>query len=159
MKNYDMLIIGLDFNEISAKTPKHWLFTLNSAKKMSFPIKVKFCGGVNGDTRKISTSVSLPNSVPITIHGPKRYSCLESSVSRKMIFTVMQRSIPRFSIWNFNTVRICDALANFGRSCLFFIFVFQRSFSRVSTFLGLVSVMYLEQKELRTKIKNPERHV
>ena len=138
VKNYDTwyVIIRLELDEISPITQKHQFFPQNSVIKSSSRSRRNLVGDGTGDTRRRSTSVLLPNSLPIPKHGHKQYSILESSVTRKIVFTAMQRSILRFSFRKFQH-RICDARAKLFRAWPFH-FSFSEEFQSGFYILGLI---------------------
>ena len=137
-KNNDMLIIRLELDEISAKTQKHHFLHYIPA----YPNQGEIWGRRYWATRWRPISVSLPNSLPITSYGQKQYQVpgiryLHQVWREEKVFTAMQRSILRFSIWNFNTV-FCSWY--FGRPCeimsflAFWFFRFSRGVSNALFF-------------------------
>ena len=87
MKNYSFFFLRLDLAEISAKTLiKHQLVHTKFLEISSFPIKVEFGGDNAQDTRKISISISLPNSPPTKRYYLKHDSLYMSSNYKKTVY-------------------------------------------------------------------------
>ena len=79
MKNYGILkfVSRLKLDEISAKARKHQLVDTKICNASSFSIKVTVDVDIAEDTtRKISTSVLLPNSSIVARYGQNEVPCL-----------------------------------------------------------------------------------
>ena len=155
-KYYDLFIIRLKLDEISAKTQKHQLFF---PAKFSTKIVIRDQGEirwryVTGGTRRSRYQFHWPircRSRDIWLNNSILH--FESSVTIRNVFTAMQRSILRFSIRNFDTVFVMPVQNYLVPG--FIIFRFLEEFQSFFYYVGGVS----GHVSLSKKTKKTARHI